>query len=113
MVVSFDDNCIFSVGEDGEFICYELKDKEVKNKVEMPDLSEEFLYSKQKLIGQKKLLEELKTQNFDAKEKRDKTMRESKAEHDRLINEWNFKISERERVEKDKYDKEVDEISRM
>lgn len=45
----------------------------------MPDLSEEFLYSKQKLIGQKKLLDELKSQNFDAKEKRDKTMRESKA----------------------------------
>lgn len=33
----------------------------------MPDLSEQFLYSKQKLIGQKKLLDELKTQNGDAK----------------------------------------------
>ncbi len=67
----------------------------MKNKVEIPDLSEEFLYSKQKLIGQKKLLDELKTQNSDAKEKRDKLLRESKAEHDRLINEWNFKIAER------------------
>jgi hypothetical protein len=51
----------------------------LKNKIEIPDLSEEFLYSKQKLIGQKKLLEELKTQNSDAKEKRDKLLRESKA----------------------------------
>ena len=61
----------------------------------MPDLSEEFLYSKQKLIGQKKLLDQLKSQNADSKDKRDKTIRQSKAEHDRLINEWNFKISER------------------
>ncbi len=57
MVISFDDNYIFSVGQEGQFICYEFKDKESKNKVEIPDLSEQFLYSKQKLIGQKKLLD--------------------------------------------------------
>ena len=34
-------------------------------------------------------------------------MREAKAESERLINEWNFKISEREKIEKDKYDREV------
>lgn len=33
MVISFDDNFIFSAGEEGEFICYEFKDKESKNKV--------------------------------------------------------------------------------
>ena len=32
-------------------------------------------------------------------------MRESKAENERLINEWNFKITDRERTEKEKYDK--------
>lgn len=33
--------------------------------------------------------------------------------NDRLINELNYKISDRERIEKLKYDKEVDGINRM
>lgn len=33
----------------------------------MPDLSEEFLYSKGKLVEHKNMLEELKTKNSEAK----------------------------------------------
>ena len=58
-----------------------------------------------KLVSQKRQLEQLRQENSEAKEKRDRAMRESKAENERLINEWNFKITDRERTEKEKYDK--------
>jgi hypothetical protein len=70
---------LFSAGEEGELVCYELRDKESKIKMEMPDLSEEFLYSKAKLIEHKNLLEDLKSKNADAKEKRNRASREKKA----------------------------------
>ena len=37
--------------------------------------------------------EDLRQRNNEAKEKKERMMRESKAENDRLINEWNFKIN--------------------
>ena len=79
LIASCDDNYLFSVGEEGEFICYEFKDKESKIKIEIPDLSEEFLYSKPKLIDHKTTLDDLKSKNSEAKEKRDRNMREAKA----------------------------------
>lgn len=48
-----------------------------------------------KLVGHKKQYDELKQDNTEAKEKRDRALRESKAENERLINEWNFKINDR------------------
>ena len=44
-------------------------------KIEIPDLSEEFLCSKMKLVSQKRQLEELKQENSEAKEKRDRAVR--------------------------------------
>lgn len=58
-------------------------------------------------------LEELKLKNAEAKEKRDRNMREAKADSERLINEWNFKIAEREKIEKEKLDRESELLSQM
>lgn len=44
----------------------------------MPDLSEEFLYSKVKLAEHKNTLEDLRTKNQDAKDKRDKVLKDTK-----------------------------------
>lgn len=79
----------------------------------MPDLSEEFLYSKFKLLELKSLQEGLKVSNAEQKQKKEKSNKETKELNDRLINELNYKISDRERIEKMKYDKEVEEINRM
>ena len=79
----------------------------------MPDFSEEFLYSKFKLIEHKKTQEDLKVSNAEQKQKKEKSNKETKELNDRLINELNYKISDRERTEKVKYDREVEEINRM
>ena len=63
----------------------------------MPDFSEEFYYSKFKLIELKNLQENLKVSNAEQKEKREKSNKETKELNDRLINELNFKIADRER----------------
>ena len=39
LVITYDDNYLFSTGEDGSFICYDFKDNNSKTKLEMPDLS--------------------------------------------------------------------------
>jgi WD40 repeat protein len=39
IVITYDDNYMFSCGEDGSFICYDFKDNNSKTKLEMPDLS--------------------------------------------------------------------------
>ena len=44
---------IFTGGEDGSVIIYEVKDKELKIKLEILDSAEEFLYSKTQLKAQK------------------------------------------------------------
>ena len=79
----------------------------------MPDFSEEFLFSKHKLIQFKNLQENLKISNAEQKEKKEKSNKQTKELNDRLINELNYKITERERGQKLKYDKEVEEINRM
>lgn len=71
----------------------------------MPDLSEQFLYSKHKLIEQKFTQENLKISNAEQKDKKEKSNKQTKQLNDRLINELNYKISDRERGEKTKYDK--------
>jgi WD40 repeat protein len=50
LAITYDDNYIFSTGEDGSFICYDFKDNNSKTKLEMPDFSEEFYFSKFKLV---------------------------------------------------------------
>ena len=86
---------MFSCGEDGSFICYDFKDNNSKTKLEMPDLSEEFLYSKFKLTDLKTLQENLKISNAEQKQKKEKSNKQTKELNDRLINELNYKISER------------------
>lgn len=71
------------------------------------------MFSKSKLMEFKGTLEELKLKNAEAKEKRDRNMREAKADSERLINEWNFKIAEREKIEKEKLDRESELLSQM
>lgn len=51
-------------------------------------------------MSQKRQFDELRQDNAEAKEKRERALRESKAENERLVNEWNFKINEREKSEK-------------
>ena len=63
----------------------------------MPDFSEEFLFSKHKLNEYKNLQENLKVSNVEQKEKKEKSNKETKELNDRLINELNYKISDRER----------------
>lgn len=40
IISSPDDNYVFSVGEEGELIIYEVKEKDLKVKIEFPDYSE-------------------------------------------------------------------------
>lgn len=113
LAITHDDNYIFSAGDDGSFICYDFKDNNSKTKLEMPDFAEEFYFSKFKLQELKNVQDGLKVSNAEQKEKREKSNKETKELNDRLINELNFKIADRERGEKMRYDKEVDEINRM
>lgn len=79
----------------------------------MPDLSEEFLFSKHKLMELKRLQDSLKSSNAQQKEEREKSNKLTKEMNDRLINELNHSISERERKERGKYDREMEELNRM
>lgn len=63
LAITHDDNYIFSAGEDGSFICYDFKDNNSKTKLEMPDFSEEFYFSKFKLQELKNIQDNLKMSN--------------------------------------------------
>lgn len=111
--VCYDDNYVFSTGEDGSFVVYEVRDKDCKVKTEILDPSEEFLYAKSKLRTQKALLDELRNKNTEAKEKREKFALQSRLENDRTVAEWNRRIKERSEEAKKVMDKETDEIIKM
>ena len=68
LAVCYDDNEIFTTGEDGSFVIYDIKDKDCKMKTEILDPAEEFLYSKKKLFDKKLELETLRNKNARAKE---------------------------------------------
>ncbi len=62
--VSFDDNYIFSAGDDGAIIIYEVKEKDAKIKLDKDgsgmQFADEFLMSRDKYSEELKIIEDLK-----------------------------------------------------
>ena len=60
MKITFDDNWIFTVGEDGVIVWYEIKDKDAKIKRDQIGFAEEFLIQREKYKKKIKEIEELR-----------------------------------------------------
>jgi hypothetical protein len=113
LAITYDDMYVFTGGNDGMLVTYEVKDKEFKVKMDSMDPTEYFLIPKHNYVDKKEALEAARRKKALENEKKIKARNEENANFERQVEELKYQIGEKSRVEKQRFDREKAMIESM